>query len=269
MHKEGRSYEEIFYGLRGKIESSFALGLRDLLKSYCHQLYFTTQMDVLPRVFLLPLWVGGVLGLFRSPWDAILKKKVIFLLLFILFPLFFYPLFLVHERRFVPIIPLVMIFVAKGIIEFEHWFKETFGRNKWGLVLIFFLIASSFMPRLTGAMREKDPFLNEPAEYREAGRWMNEHLPLQAKIMARDPAIAFYADRRWEALPYGTLAEIVQNAKERQTDYIVFERYFAKLRPNLRYIMESDEELPGLKLVYRWDRRPEYKVLVYEVLSQS
>lgn len=265
QHKGKISYEEMALSLNRDDDPIRSVSLFNLLKVYGRNLYYRTQMEILPRVVLLPLWVFIVLGLFRSSWDKLRLKKDPFVLLFILFPVFFYPLFLVHERRFVPILPLVMVFAANGICEFEHWCKESFGHNKIGLFAAFLLVMLSVAPRLGGLVRPADPFVNNPVEYKEVGRWMKDQLPAGMKIMSRDPALAYYAKAQWEILPYATLSEMIAFAKKKQVDYIVFERYFAKLRPKLRFLMDEGKEIPGLKLVYRWDKRPEYKVLVYKL----
>jgi hypothetical protein len=265
MNALGGSFEEVFYSLNGGLWAPKVSGIFDLMRGYARNLYYFVPRVALPQVILLPLGIFIILGIFRSPWDRDRLKKELPFWLLVLFPVFFYPLFPISERRFVPVLPLLMIPAAKGIDEFGEWWLKTFGARKIGLWTAAAVIFLSFVPRLTGPFRESDIYAHEPIEYREAGRWMADHLAPGSTVMSRAPEIAFYAGARWIPLPFAAWDEVIAEAGKRKVDYIVLERYSALLRPDFRDFMTEDAKIPGAKLVYRWNRKPEYKVLILQL----
>ena len=88
-------------------------------------------------------------------------------------------------------------------------------------------------------------------DQREAGEWIAANIDPDDRVMARGMVTEFYADRDTVAIPYADLDTILEYADHYGTQYIAIDSYTVRrLRPQLRPLM-SEEELPGLRLVYQ------------------
>jgi Dolichyl-phosphate-mannose-protein mannosyltransferase len=88
-------------------------------------------------------------------------------------------------------------------------------------------------------------------DQREAGEWIAANIDPDDRVMARGMVTEFYADRDTIAIPYADLDTILEYADYYGTQYIAIDSYTVRrLRPQLRPLM-SEEELPGLRLVYQ------------------
>jgi hypothetical protein len=124
----------------------------------------------------------------------------------------------------------------------------------------------TFLPRLTAPFRRHDIFSDQAIECKDVGYWIRDNFPKDIRLMSRVAEVAFYAERKGEEFPYKDLPGLLQYAKERKVDYIVVDkRWFARLMPDMAFLLDEGRKIEGLKLIYRWDKRPEYKVLIYKL----
>jgi len=89
--------------------------------------------------------------------------------------------------------------------------------------------------------------------HKTVGLWMKDALSTtrDTVIMARYPAIAFYADARWEPTPNATWPEVLRYARHVGADYFVLDsREVEKLRPQLAFLMDKTQVPPELELVH-------------------
>lgn len=104
----------------------------------------------------------------------------------------------------------------------------------------------------------------EPREYKEAGRWMAEHLE-PGMIFTRKPQVGFYAKMpsTGPALEE-SLAEALDRARAAQARYVVVdERYTASMVPALAPLLDPTNAPAGLTHVKTFDTWPDCRVVVY------
>jgi hypothetical protein len=111
-------------------------------------------------------------------------------------------------------------------------------------------------------------------EYKEAGRWVKEHSQTPPLIMATAPFIAFYAGGRPVYLPAEEYQTVVEHARHLNVDYVAIDEahisngiFGNSEYSDLRSLLDEESHHPGLRLVYKFDRMPRRKLLIYTLTS--
>jgi hypothetical protein len=107
--------------------------------------------------------------------------------------------------------------------------------------------------------------------HKSVGLWMNEAgLTTQdTVIMARYPAVAFYADARWEPTPNAAWPDVLRYARHVGADYFVLDgREVEKLRPQLAFLMDETQIPPELERVHV-DTSEGERLLVFRIKPAS
>lgn len=208
--------------------------------------------------FLTVLWIGPFLiGLWRLPW-----RRMLFLLpLFI--PLGFIPASVVDPRYFLIPLPVILIFVAVGLV----WLtvrlpsRYVFGRNLLlGGILTGGLLAAFVAASLAGSW-----LYPRPTGYRTAGLALRGDIPPGAHFLARKRQVAYYAGGVWDWLPLANLDAVLAHARARHIDYLVVDSYTTpSLRPQLAFLLNPAAAPADLQPVYV---SPE--VVVYRITSDE
>ena len=247
--------------------------------------------------FFLPL-VG--LGLFGTAWERARAKRE-FLLLLSLLPVMAFLAFFIQERYIAALLPALILWLAAGLVKLGEWVAATaqllfplrekagmrvesrhkvsplpstlspLGRGgdawrRWGtwlptLLVVAFLLVS--LPRV----------MNDTARgsfrfaHKTAGLWMElAGLTTQdTVIMARYPAIAFYADAKWEPTPNATWPEVLRYARHVGADYFALDSgEVEKLRPQLAFLMDEARIPPELELVHV-DTSEGERLMIYRI----
>jgi hypothetical protein len=83
--------------------------------------------------------------------------------------------------------------------------------------------------------------------------------------MARYPAVAFYADAKWEPTPNAAWPEVLRYARHVGADYFVLDgREVEKLRPQLAFLMDEKQTPPELELVHV-DASENERLMIYRI----
>lgn len=228
--------------------------------------------EVFPFYFLLFLAVGW----FAAPWTRSRAAKEVFLIACVLPVLIFLP-FHIELRYFAPMLPVLLLWLARGIVALGTWKQETWqnlrsaksaeGRGRLGLalsVLLLVLISAYFLvlqPRVVNAgLAGMNP------SRREAGLWLKANSPADTLIMSRDTEVPFYAERRWAATPHEEYERFIAYVRKRGAEYVVVdEREVTVIRPQLQLLLDEASPPPELQHVYTAnDARG--KTIVYKVL---
>ncbi len=104
----------------------------------------------------------------------------------------------------------------------------------------------------------------EPREYKEAGRWMAEHLE-PGLIFTRKPQVGFYAEMPSTGpVLEETLAQSLERARRAGARYVVVdERYTAAMAPALAPLLDPAKAPTGLVHQQSFDTWPGCRVVVY------
>lgn len=225
---------------------------------------------IFPPVFVL--LVG--LCLFRKRWNAERAWRELYLFSFVCATLVGYAVTLPNIRFLVPLVPLVLCWLANGIIEFAEWTNETFARFKvahrfWSharrLVVpcVVVCLLASLLPVFFYLLRG-DKWGDYYGQKR-AAVWIKERAATPAPvIMSTVPIAAFYAGGRHVALADEDYAAFLARARREGVGYIVVnERDFRHL--SLRSLLDEQSSHPGLRHIYNASEAPGHKILVYKL----
>jgi len=228
--------------------------------------------DLLPRAFI----VLCIIGLFRTAWTAERAFKEVYLLAFVVSTLIGYAITVMELRYLVPLVPLLLCWTAKGLLEFESWVAATLSlldikllRPATLRVGLFIVMASLLTPSLVAPM-VRSKWEDLPFEHKEAGLWMKGRSPGSPLIMAQGPWAAYYSGGRHIYLPRESYATVLNYARRKRVDYIIVGArclmHTGCLQDTpLGFLLDEKRVPADLQLVYVHADRPEYKILVYRL----
>ena len=209
--------------------------------------------------YLLPL-IG--LAFFKTAWSKARVKGEL-LLLSSLAPVAVFLLFFIQDRYIATLLPILVIWLGLGAYELGVWLKGTV-ENLLGdrlpmsaklrnsllaiptvmLVLFFALLQPRILQEYTniGSFRP---------EHKTVGLWLKDNISRDSVVMSRYPAIAFYADTRWEPTPNAEYAQVLAYARYNGVDYFALDEGETRdLRPQLAFLLAEDEVPPELELIH-------------------
>ncbi len=232
-----------------------------------------------PRMFpyfFLPL-VG--LALFGEAWSRARAKRELLLILSLL-PVMAFLVFFIQERYIAALLPTLILWLAAGLVRLGEWVAGTarwlFGASdgsrwrRWGTWLPTLLIVAMLVVALPRVMNNTARGSFRYA-HKTVGLWMKDNLATtrDTVIMARYPAIAFYADAQWEPTPNATWPEVLRYARHVGADYFVLDsREVDKLRPQLAFLLDESQTPPELERVHV-DTSEGAQLVVYRIRPSS
>jgi 4-amino-4-deoxy-L-arabinose transferase-like glycosyltransferase len=172
-----------------------------------------------PRLVVLPLLlVGGVrflIALLKRRTDALWQALLLSLLLVL-------PLFHTEDRYLLPVVPVLCLWMVDGAMSIGTWINQhgplrlTALRPVWISSVLIALILGSYAYRLSTQL----PPANSRNLPRDVAVWMRDNHLADGRIMAQEPALAFYrgADHVW--LPDGPTGDVIRYARQQDVRYI-------------------------------------------------
>lgn len=234
---------------------------------------FATEYGMLPNV-IPPLFLLLIaLGLFRIRWSAEQTTMHSYIMLFVLATLLGYSLTVLQVRYLLPLIPLTLPWGANGIVQFRHWFQETFEtaprlgkhvRKYSRLVtpLVILVIVLSMLPALVDFTKAK-------AQPRQVANWIKEHSDSSPVILASGPWIAFKAGGKHLYLPDEEYPVVIDYARRKNVKYLIVEEDQIWKTSRLRFLLDEQRTPPELSLVYKYSQEREPKALVYQIIPAA
>ncbi|MBC7260425.1 MAG: hypothetical protein H5T63_00300, partial [Chloroflexi bacterium] len=225
---------------------------------------------VFPFYFLIILSVGW----FGQAWNKERALKEAFLFAIVL-PVFIFLPFHIELRYFAPMLPVLLLWLAKGMDALSDWLQRTW--TTWrpnvtsspGIAMGFMVFACALVVLYFLVLQPLvvlDGLAGMNPSRREAGLWLKANSAPDALIMSRDTEVPFYAERRWAATPHEDYSRFIAYVRKRGANYLVVdEREITVIRPQLRLLLNEDAPPPGLRHVYT-AHDPRGKTIVYEVL---
>jgi 4-amino-4-deoxy-L-arabinose transferase-like glycosyltransferase len=209
-------------------------------------------------IFPTLLGIPVLLGLVSSVWDRRRLRRESFLALLAVIPLASFLPFHIEIRFFAPLLPVLLIWAAGGLVEIGRWLQQT-----WALltqqsesrprlvqtlaVLPVVLVVAFFLLMLPRVVRGGQANLDWT--HKEAGLWLRDNAPAGAVIMTRDLAVAVYAQRAWIPSPNADLDSVLAYARHHgATHYVVDESEITTLRPQLLRLLDTSR--PPAALMY-------------------
>jgi len=228
---------------------------------------------------LFPYYFLPLLGLafFQRTWDKVRTKGEL-LLFASLAPVMAFLLFFIQDRYIATLLPSLVIWLGLGAYELGRWLHGTvrgllpgreLGRVWRGMLvaiptLLLVLYLGTMQPRAIAQYVNVGSFR---MEHKTVGLWMKDNIPHDAVVMSRYPAIAFYADTRWEPTPNAEYAQILVYAQANHVSHFVLDEDETRvLRPQLAFLLDENNVPAELELVHV-ARSPKGKLLVFRFKS--
>lgn len=244
------------------------------IKRFIKKLKYQYEV-VIPEVFPpLVILLSGV-GLFRTKWSKERVKREIYLMLFLISTVIGYAFTVQESRYLVPLSPILICWISKGIVESADWLVETAESiDKKGNLLIknqplirfvlVMLVLLSLMPAITYPMRSNK--LEQPFELKHASLWIKNHSDSSPVIMATSPVVAFYAEGKHLYLPNEEYSVVLEYARQKKVDYIVIDDQTVPLSaPRLKFLLDI-EDPAGLILLHKYEERLHRKVRIFKLI---
>ena len=226
----------------------FHHSLRDKLSYLFHEaavnrfdLYgqFSSYLLGDPLVFILV-----TIGLFRRSWSPrrLLHEMV---LLVMCSSLLLLMLTAQHiERRYVfPLIPILIVWAAKGIDELGSWTRSLLARCKLpafahglpaaGVQLT--VLGSVLLISLYGSQSDGDFRVEEASNLpvKNAGLWLKTYDPGPKRIASWDARITWYADAAYLQFPNADSATTLRYFESQKPDYIYLSEHYSRPDPTM------------------------------------
>jgi hypothetical protein len=226
---------------------------------------------IFPPVFVL--LVG--LGLFRQSWKSGRAWRELYLFSFVAAALAGYAVTLPNIRFIVPLLPLLLCWLAKGVAEFAGWAVETLARARGARRCLPFVkkiitplvvagLLASLVPLFVYLLRG-DKWGDYYGQKR-AALWIREHVSSRSPvIMATVPVAAFYAEGRHVELKEEDYQALITRARREGVDYLVVNERDFRYMSLLRALLDEQSIHPGLRLAHSLSIASGHKILVYAV----
>lgn len=224
--------------------------------------------DILPYSFIFFILIGFLF----KPWRRMFSEREFYLTSFIICTLIGYALTVTEMRYLFALIPIFLMWTARGIVGFGEWASKLIYRlGKLKLIVrplvlqsfAFFILLISLIP-LFASQLKLDELQNTPFEEKEAGLWIKDHSKPSPLVMSPSVTAAFYAGGTHTFLPDENFATVLEYAKRKKVDYVVYSQRRLSSTPTAmpNENQNLDEEF---KLVFQNQTQPGYQVFVYQV----
>lgn len=211
---------------------------------------------ILPH--LLPLLPMGLFFLGISDFRDIRKSLYMFSFFFPFLVL--YPLVAVYNNYFIPLLPLSIIWMSRGIEILTSFLKRGAGLCFYFVIfLMLFLSFSADIKFEISKMRRVDNGWSRANK--EVGIWIREHKEKKRpRILSRKPEPVFFAGGEYVFLPQENLERVLKFAHFLSADYIILDKAFSVIYPDLKSLFTH---IPSsIKLLYRYtDNNQDFLVL--------
>jgi hypothetical protein len=204
--------------------------------------------------------------------------------------------FFIQDRYIATLLPTLVIWLGLGTYELGMWLCDTaanllgqresgtpplglrppgrtasrFGgvRRFWRGVLtalptvVLVLCLALLQPRVVRQYTSTGSFR---PEHKTVGLWLKDNIPPNSVVMSRYPAIAFYADSRWEPTPNASYPQVLQYARANGVNYFVLDELEARdLRPQFLPLLRGENLPAELKLIHV-DDSPRGKLVIFRL----
>lgn len=227
---------------------------------------------IFPPLFVL---LTGV-GLFSAKWSRTRLAQEFYLASFMIVSCIGYALTVVDIRYLVPLLPLLICWVANGIAEFEKWFaqtaseirgKERSGRSSgWMVGATLILLSVILLLPLFVYLNRGDKW-DDYLGQKRAGAWIKAHAQGPPRVMAENPITSFYAGGEHVQLPNEEYQTVIAKAREQKVEFLVIcTRNLINTR--LKPLLDGQNIPPEIKPVFQHGDE-NFRVVVYQLRADA
>ena len=211
------------------------------------------------------------LGLFRSRWLPS-RKKMEILLISSLGTLIIVPLVNADPRFYLPSLPVLLLWMAKGMEEFCIFMKETFGFSKRKAVAFIAILPFLFIVRTVFYIAEErsDEFNNYYLEYKKMCLWMENNISDigHKKIGSTHPFISnILGGIYFPTFRAGKYEEFIYTLRQAEVEYLVIDEFTMRCYPlypdYFKDFLADESEYTELTKIY--SIKSPGKIVLYKV----
>jgi len=228
-------------------------------------------------LYLFPAMLLGI-GLFSGPGRWKDRDSDRFLLYWICPFVFGIPLIFVEVRYFIPLIPLLIPFMARGIEEiaallvvrfpkfFARYSRPAFRPAIVIVVAVFILLA---VPKLTWKITKwSDPMVSyNPRKI--AASWLMSHDYSPGRIMEYGHSVSFYCGAQSILVPDADLESVISIARKYDIEILSLDEFYvlrANRRPEIEFLFDTESPPPvELERIYVDERFNGLKHVIYRI----
>jgi hypothetical protein len=244
-----------------------------LLRVYQDYPFTPTYPDNVYLLYLLPAILLG-LGLFTESGRWKDRPSDRFVLYWLIPFIFATPLIFVEVRYYIPLIPILVPFMAIGAVYLAWWFNNrstspSDARQNRYLVWVIAIFIILALPKITYKITHwNDPSVSYNPR-KVAAEWIIQNTGHPARIMEYAHSVSFYSGAQSILIPKGNVENVIRIAHRYDVHYLSLDEYYLHMgdrRPELDYLMDSHRNPPeGLKLLYFDERYPGLHHYIYEI----
>lgn len=175
----------------------------------------------------------------------------------------------VNDRYFYSFVPMALCWAGVGFWEIDYHLQEKFkdkslsvGRgttlgNVSGFSIIILVVVIAVC-----LSRGLMPIRGHRAIQRQAGYWLKQNAgQKEFVVLAASPQEAFHAGAKWYKLRGKTYAEVINNARAIEADFIIVNTRADKVCPDLRDSVKTDD----LEIFTRKFEKSNKKIVIYKL----
>lgn len=245
-----------------------------ILASRSLELLTKQVREHIPAILPVPFILFALIGLFFRRWTRRKTAKEIYLFSFVGCTIIGYALTVIELRYLYALIPILLGWVAFGIVGFGNYISKNglgflkYKRNinpLWIQSLIFIILVISLEPLFSSQFKPGE-WQNVAFEEKQAGLWLKSQTNSSSLIMSSSAVSAFYANANQIYIPDEEFSVVLDYAKRKKVNYLVFSQRRSRNTPKAFPV--NEQNLPAeLKLVYKDEQHPKYKILIYQLLN--
>lgn len=228
--------------------------------------------DYIPAIIPYFFVLIALVGFFYKPWTYFRSAKEIYLLSFFFCTLVGYALSTIELRYLFPVIPILIAWVAKGIIESGDWTSKSLSNllrtsrpvNPRFVRIFILLVMAAWLVPLFLTQFKPDELENVPFEEKQAGLWIKNQTTQAPLVMSSHAAVAFYAGGKHLFIPDEEFSTVLEYARRKKVNYLVFSERRAKYS-SAAFPLNEQNLPPELRLVYEDEPAPDYRIFVYQL----
>lgn len=274
------SWESFWYAPTNEFKSLSDVIFKDpvlIVKTILGNIYanFVDDMGRLLGWYLgVPLILGIIFYLLSENLIKSERRKFAYYLMntffFLILALVFY-----SERFSFLLLPFYLViifneFFARSISVLGDYFSKSkfITRSKLKIIAVFF-ITSLFLISVYDTIEYNSELIDSgPKEILQLKDWYFSNVPESdrgLKIAARKPQVGYYLDMKFNVIPIAeNLVELLDFLKKNNDDYLYFSWVEAGTRPELKYLLDSGPDVPGLERMVSFKEPP---AVLYRVLK--
>lgn len=253
--------------------------VQKLIRIYQDFPFTPTYPNNVLLLYLFPAMLLG-LGVFGTSESWRNRPSDRFLLYWLIPFVFVLPLIFVEVRYYVPVVALLIPFMARGAVSAAQWVRTSFGesfllrsdpdaRSLQVVIAVFILLA---LPKISYKITNWDDPMVSYNPRKVAAEWLRENgYCYPEKVMEYGHSVSFYLGTQSILIPRGDIEDVIRIARKYGTRLISLDQFYmqrANRRPELDWLFSSKvPPPPGLERIYSDETYPGLHHYIYRIDS--